>query len=85
LERTGKDDERERQDDHSDSRRPRIHADDDGSVDVYLAPERPNGTRNFIQTIPIKGWSAILRLYGPLEPWVDKTWRLGEIVEVCRQ
>jgi hypothetical protein len=21
----------------------------------------------------------ILRLYGPLEPWFDKTWRPGEI------
>jgi len=21
----------------------------------------------------------ILRLYGPLQPWFDKTWRLGEI------
>jgi hypothetical protein len=22
---------------------------------------------------------ALLRLYGPLEPWFDKTWRPGEI------
>jgi len=22
---------------------------------------------------------VIFRLYGPLEPWFDKTWRLGEI------
>ncbi|MGB3564334.1 MAG: DUF1254 domain-containing protein [Thermoanaerobaculia bacterium] len=28
---------------------------------------------------PDKGWSTILRLYGPLEPWYDKTWRPGEI------
>jgi hypothetical protein len=26
-----------------------------------------------------KGWFTILRLYGALEPWFDKTWRLGEI------
>lgn len=26
-----------------------------------------------------KGWFMILRLYGPLEPWFDKTWRPGEI------
>jgi hypothetical protein len=24
-------------------------------------------------------WNTILRLYGPLEPWFDKTWRPGEI------
>jgi hypothetical protein len=37
------------------------------------------GCHDFIQTIPGKGWNAIFRLYGPLEPWFDKTWRLGEI------
>ena len=26
-----------------------------------------------------KGWFPILRLYGPLEPWFNKTWRPGEI------
>ena len=35
--------------------------------------------RNWIQTIPGKGWFAILRLYGPLDAWFDKTWRPGEI------
>lgn len=59
-----------------------FHANDDGSVDVYFAPERPKRARNFIQTIPNKGWNAIFRLYGPLEPWFDKTWRLGEIEAV---
>ena len=29
--------------------------------------------------IPGKGWNVILRLYGPLEPWCEKTWRPGEI------
>jgi hypothetical protein len=59
-----------------------FHTNDDGSVDVYFAPARPKGARNFIQTIPNKGWNAIFRLYGPLEPWFDKTWRLGELDEV---
>jgi hypothetical protein len=26
--------------------------------------------------------AAASRLYGPLEPWFDKTWRPGEIEEV---
>jgi hypothetical protein len=34
---------------------------------------------NWVETIPGKGWFMILRLYGPLEPWFDKTWRPGEI------
>ncbi|MEI6451871.1 MAG: DUF1214 domain-containing protein, partial [Actinomycetes bacterium] len=52
----------------------------DTSVDVYFGPEPPAGKEsNWIQTIPGKGWFVFLRLYGPLEPWFDKTWRPGEI------
>jgi hypothetical protein len=52
----------------------------DGSVDVYFGPKAPPGKEgNWIQTIPGKGWNTILRLYGPLEPWFNKTWRPGEI------
>jgi hypothetical protein len=52
----------------------------DGSVDVYFGPKSPPGKeKNWVQTVPGKGWNTILRLYGPLEPWFAKTWRLGEI------
>lgn len=55
----------------------------DGSVDVYFGPKAPAGKEsNWVQTVPGKGWNTILRLYGPLEPWFDKTWKPGEIVEV---
>jgi hypothetical protein len=52
----------------------------DNSVDIYFGPVAPPGRENnWIQTIPGKGWFTILRLYGPLEPWFDQTWRPGEI------
>ena len=53
----------------------------DGSVDVIFAPKLPKGVdkRNWIQTIPGKSWFIIFRAYGPLEPWLDKTWRPGEL------
>ena len=52
----------------------------DKSVDVYFGPKAPTGKENnWIQTMPRKGWSVILRLYSPLKPWYDKTWRPGEI------
>ena len=52
----------------------------DGSVDVCFGPKAPAGKEsNWIQTRPGKGWSAMLRLYGPLAPWFNKTWRPGEI------
>ena len=55
----------------------------DGSTDVYFGPQAPEGKeRNWIQTIPGKSVWIILRLYGPLEPWFDKTWRPGAIVKL---
>lgn len=55
----------------------------DGSVDVFFGPTAPAGyEHNWVQTIPGKGWFMILRLYGPLEPWFDKSWRPGEITPV---
>ena len=53
---------------------------EDGSIDIYFAPEAPKGwENNWIQTIPGKSWFIILRLYGPLEPWLDQTWRPSEL------
>jgi hypothetical protein len=53
------------------------------SVDVYFGPKPPPGKEsNWVQTWPGKGWNVILRLYGPLQPWFDKTWRPAEIEEV---
>jgi len=52
----------------------------DKSVDVYFGPKAPAGKEsNWLQTVPGKGWFPILRLYGPLKPWFDKTWRPSEI------
>jgi hypothetical protein len=57
-----------------------IVANADKSFDVYFGPKAPAGKENnWIQTMPGKGYSVILRLYGPLDPWFKKTWRPGEI------
>jgi len=51
----------------------------DTSVDVYFGPKAPAGHEtNWVQTVPGKGWNVLLRLYGPLQPWFDKTWKPGE-------
>jgi hypothetical protein len=53
---------------------------DDGSTDVYFGPEAPEGKEsNWIQTLPGKGYFVILRLYSPLQPFFDKTWRPSEV------
>jgi len=56
----------------------------DGSTAVYFGPKQPDGIKrgNWIQTMPGKGWFTILRLYSPLEPFFDKTWRPSEIERV---
>ena len=52
----------------------------DGTTDIYFGPKPPEGmASNWIQTVPGRGWFTILRLYSPLQPWFDKTWRPGEI------
>jgi hypothetical protein len=34
---------------------------------------------NWLQTIPGKSWFVALRMYGPLEAWIDKSWRPSEV------
>jgi hypothetical protein len=62
------------------SQRKGIVTNPDTSVDVYFGPTAPAGHEaNWVQTVPGKGWNVILRLYGPLDPFFDKTWRPSEI------
>jgi hypothetical protein len=60
---------------------PAAEANADGSTTIYFGPKQPDGVKrgNWIQTVPGKGWFTILRLYSPLEPFFDKSWRMGEI------
>ena len=55
----------------------------DGSVDLYLGPKAPKGyEKNFIRTVPGKGYFVIYRLYGALQPYFDQTWKLNDLVKV---
>lgn len=66
-----------------DSNRPGIKANADGSYTIYVGPEAPKGLENnWAQTIPGKSFNVMMRLYGPLEPWFDKSWKPGDFVEV---
>jgi hypothetical protein len=63
---------------------PAATADRDGSTTITFGPERPADSPegNWIQTVPGKGWFLILRLYSPLQPFFDKSWRPSEIEAV---
>jgi hypothetical protein len=60
---------------------PAAESNADGSTTVHFGPRQPDGVKrgNWIQTLPGKGWFTILRLYSPLEPLFDKSWRPTEI------
>ena len=63
-----------------DSNSPDVQANADGSYTVWFAPEAPQGKEgNWVQTIPGKSFNMLLRLYGPLQPWFDKTWMPGDL------
>ena len=62
------------------SRSDGMRTEDNGDLIITFGPAAPEGRDgNWIQTRPGKGWFPILRIYGPLESWFDKTWRPGEI------
>jgi hypothetical protein len=62
-----------------DSHAPGLKKSPDGSVTVWFGPKTPAGQEsNWVQTMPGKGWNVLLRLYGPLEPWFDKSWKSGD-------
>jgi hypothetical protein len=57
-------------------------ANQDGSVDIFFGPRAPSGKeKNWVETVPGKGWFPYIRLYGPLEPFFEKTWRPEDIVK----
>ncbi|MCX7305245.1 MAG: DUF1214 domain-containing protein, partial [Hyphomicrobiales bacterium] len=66
-----------------DSTDAKLKLDSDGSATVWFGPKAPEGHEgNWVQTMPGKGWNSLLRLYGPLEPWFDKSWKPGDFEEV---
>ena len=52
----------------------------DGSFTVNFGPKALSGyENNWVETVPGKSWFVILRMYSPLKPWIDQTWRPGEV------
>ncbi|NED79784.1 DUF1254 domain-containing protein [Streptomyces sp. SID11233] len=65
--------------------RDELHYNDDGSVDLYFGPEPPavqESEANWVQTLPGRHWFSYFRFYGPLGPYFDRSWRLGDITAV---
>jgi hypothetical protein len=54
-----------------------------GVTDLYFGPKAPAGHEGrWIQTLPGKGWFVYLRLYGPVGPAFDGSWKPGDFEAV---
>ncbi|WP_082918767.1 DUF1254 domain-containing protein [Cellulosimicrobium sp. I38E] len=57
-----------------------VATEEDGSTVLWFGPEPPAGREsNWVGTVPGRSWFPMLRLYGPLEPWFDRTWLPGDL------
>lgn len=60
---------------------PEMQQNDDGSVDVYFAPQAPEGLEsNWIATG--EDFFLLFRLYGPSEGWMESGWKLPDVMKV---
>jgi hypothetical protein len=57
---------------------------EDGSIDLYFAPELPKGApeSNWRRTVPGKGWFVLFRLYSPEQPFFDGSWKPGDFEKI---
>lgn len=55
---------------------------DDGSVTIYISPEKPNGKVNWIKSVSNKGWFSLFRFYGPKQEFFDRQYKPGDFEKV---
>jgi hypothetical protein len=49
-------------------------------VDVFIGPNAPAGKEsNWIPTSKDTPLFPLLRFYGPLETWIDRSWKPGDL------
>ena len=60
-----------------------LNKNEDGSIDLYFGPIAPEGKEsNWIETVPNKGFLVEIRLYGPLEAYFDRTWKMSDVERI---
>lgn len=54
----------------------------DGSIDLYFGPNAPAGKeKNWLRTVPGKGYFVIFRLYSPEKAFFDQRWKPDDLVK----
>lgn len=62
------------------SRTEGLQKNEDGSIDLYFGPTAPKGKEsNWIQTNPGESWFTYFRVYGPLKPFFEETYKMNKI------
>jgi len=51
----------------------------DGSTDFYFGPHSPGEGKNWLATVPGKGFFVCVRLNGPTQEFFDQAWKPGEV------
>ncbi|MFK5920813.1 MAG: DUF1254 domain-containing protein [Verrucomicrobiota bacterium] len=54
---------------------------DDGSITIYIGPDKPAGdkSKNWIPSVGGKAWFPYFRLYSPKKAFLDRSWVLPDI------
>jgi hypothetical protein len=54
----------------------------DGSTDIYFGPTAPGDGKNWLRTLPDKGFFVALLIYGPTQAFFDQTWKPEDIERI---
>lgn len=62
----------------------KVQTNEDGSIDMYFAPELPDGVSksNWIQTVKGRDFLAVMRIYGAKTEFYDQTWKPDDVVKL---
>jgi len=57
---------------------------EDGSIDIFFGPTKPEGVAetNWIQTVKGRDFMAVIRLYGADIEFFDQTWKPDDVVKI---
>ncbi|MET9211961.1 MULTISPECIES: DUF1254 domain-containing protein [unclassified Nocardia] len=59
-----------------------IVADDTGSYTVFVGPRRPAQAKNWLESVPGRGWFGLLRWYGPKQEFFERRYKPGDFVRI---
>ena len=62
---------------------PGLQVNADGSIDIFFGSKAPKDKEaNWVPTNPQRGFELLARFYGPEKALFDKTWKMGDVIEV---